>query len=27
LKDGIINPVYEMKVGEHIDPLYEYDDL
>lgn len=27
LKDGIIKPVYEMKAGTHIDPLYEYDGL
>lgn len=27
LKDGIINPIVEMKAGTHIDPLYEYDDL
>jgi carbonic anhydrase len=27
LKDGIINPVFEMKAGSHIDPLYEYQDL
>lgn len=27
LKDGIINPVCEMKAGTHIDTLYEYDDL
>jgi carbonic anhydrase len=27
LKDGIINPVYEMKAGTHIDSIYEYDDL
>jgi len=27
LKDGIINPVYEMQAGTHIDGLYEYDDL
>jgi carbonic anhydrase len=27
LKDGIIHPVYEMKAGTPIDPLYEYDDL
>lgn len=27
LKDGIINSVFEMKAGTHIDPLYEYDDL
>jgi carbonic anhydrase len=24
LKDGIIKPVFEMKAGTHIDPLYEY---
>ena len=27
LKDGIIKPVYEMKAGTRIDPLYEYDNL
>lgn len=27
LKDGIINPVFEMKAGTNIDPLYEYDNL
>lgn len=27
LKDGLINPVFEMKAGTHIDSLYEYDDL
>lgn len=27
LKDGIINPVFEMKAGTHIDSLYEYDGL
>jgi carbonic anhydrase len=27
LKDGIINPVFEMKAGTQIDSLYEYDDL
>ncbi len=27
LKDGIINPVCEMKAGTNIDGLYEYDDL
>jgi carbonic anhydrase len=27
LKDGIINPVFEMNAGTHIDPIYEYDDL
>lgn len=27
LKDGIINPVFEMKAGTPIDPLYQYDDL
>jgi carbonic anhydrase len=25
LKDGLINPVFEMKAGTHIDPLYEYE--
>lgn len=25
LKDGLIKPVFEMKVGTHIDPLYEYE--
>ena len=27
LKDGLINPVFEMNAGTHIDPLFEYDDL
>ena len=27
IKDGIIKPVFEMKAGTHIDPLYEYDGL
>ena len=27
LKDGLINPVFEMNAGTHIDPLYEYNDL
>lgn len=27
LKDGIINPVFEMDAGTHIDALYEYDNL
>ena len=27
LKDGLIKPVFEMKAGTHIDPLYEYDGL
>jgi len=27
LKDGIINPVYEMKAGSKLDDLYEFDDL
>jgi carbonic anhydrase len=27
LKDGIIKPVFEMKAGTHIDPLYEYENL
>lgn len=27
LKDGLIKPVFEMKAGTQIDPLYQYDDL
>jgi carbonic anhydrase len=27
LNNGIINPVFEMKAGTHIDPLYEYEGL
>ena len=27
LKDGLIKPVFEMRAGTPIDPLYEYDDL
>jgi carbonic anhydrase len=27
LKDGLIKPVFEMKAGSPIDPLYAYDDL
>ena len=27
LKDGLINPVFEMGPGSPIDPLYKYDDL
>jgi len=27
LKDGIIKPIFDMKAGTHIDPLYEYDNL
>lgn len=27
LKDGIINPVFEMPAGTHIDEIYEFDDL
>jgi carbonic anhydrase len=27
LKDGVIKPVYEMKAGTHIDPIYEFDGL
>ncbi|NTS40885.1 carbonic anhydrase [Flavisolibacter sp. BT320] len=27
LKDGLIKPVYEMKAGTHIDPIYEFDGL
>jgi carbonic anhydrase len=27
LQDGIINPVFEMRAGTHIDEIYEYNDL
>lgn len=27
LDNGIIKPVYEMKAGTHIDPIYEYENL
>lgn len=27
LKDGLIKPVYEMKAGSEVDPLYVFDDL
>ena len=27
LKNGIINPVFQMSPDTHIDPIYEYDDL
>ena len=27
LKDGIIKPVFEMKAGAQLDPIYQYDDL
>lgn len=27
LKDGLINPVFEMEAGSRLDPIYEYDDL
>jgi carbonic anhydrase len=27
LKDGIIKPVFEMKAGTHIDPVYEYGNI
>jgi len=27
LRDGLINPIFEMPAGTHIDSLYEYDDL
>lgn len=27
LKDGLINPLFEMEAGTPIDPIYEYDDL
>lgn len=27
LSDGVINPVFEMEAGTHINPIYEFDDL
>ncbi len=27
LSDGIINPIFEMEAGTHIDPIYEYGDF
>lgn len=27
LKDGLIKPVFEMRAGTHIDPVYEYEEL
>jgi carbonic anhydrase len=27
LHDGIIKPVFEMEAGDHIDPIYEFDNL
>lgn len=27
LKNGLINPVYQMNADTHLDPIYEYDDL
>lgn len=27
LKNGVIKPLFDMKAGTHMDPLYEYDDL
>lgn len=27
LKDGLLHPVFEMKAGSALDPLYQYDDL
>ena len=27
LKDGILKPVFNIKAGTHIDPVYEYDNL
>jgi carbonic anhydrase len=27
LKDGIINPVFQMAAGTHLNPIYEYDNL
>ncbi|MEY3435805.1 MAG: hypothetical protein RL335_261 [Bacteroidota bacterium] len=27
IKNGIINPIFEMEAGSHLDPIYEFDDL
>jgi len=27
LQNGIINPIFEMAPGDHIDPIYEFDNL
>lgn len=27
LNDGLINPIFEMEAGTHIDPIYEYDNF
>lgn len=27
LNNGIINPIFEMEAGSHLDPIYEFDDL
>ena len=27
IKDGVLKPVYEVKAGTHIDPIYEFDGL
>ena len=27
LNNGLINPIYEMPAGTHIDPIYEYDNI
>jgi len=27
LKDGLINPVFEMKANSEIDPIYKYSNL
>ena len=27
LENGIINPIFEMSPGDHIDPIYEFDNL
>jgi carbonic anhydrase len=27
LNNGIINPIFEMEAGTHLDPIYEFDDL
>jgi carbonic anhydrase len=27
IKNGIINPIFEMEAGSHLDPIYEFDNL
>lgn len=27
INNGIINPIFEMEAGSHLDPIYEFDDL